>query len=72
MITAATMTPASANTEPTDRSMPAVTMTNVIPSASTAFTDTCNSTMVMLPRVKKPGTLSAATRTSRARARPTP
>ncbi len=66
------MTPASASTEPTDRSIPAVTMTKVIPSASTAFTDTCSSTMVMLPRVKKPGTLKAATSTSSASARPTP
>ena len=43
-------TPAAATIEPTDRSMPAVAMTNVMPMASTPITLACVSMLRMLSR----------------------
>ena len=45
--------PASAATDPTDRSIPRVRMTNVIPIASTPLIDVCKRTFDILPGVRK-------------------
>ena len=48
-------TEASASVEPTDRSMPRVRMTSSWPTASTAMTAVCDSTLPTLPVVRKTG-----------------
>ena len=45
--------PASASTEPTDRSMPRVMTTNVIPNARTPLIDVCSRTFEILLSVRK-------------------
>ena len=69
---AAAMTPASASTDPTDRSIPAVTMTNVMPSARMALIETCRRIVERFSREKNPGTAMAPISTSSPSARATP
>ena len=45
--------PASAATEPTDRSMPRVRITNVMPIASTPLIEVWRRTLTMLPTDRK-------------------
>jgi len=51
-VAVATM-PESATTDPTDRSIPAVKMTNVMPAAMIAVIDACSDTFRRLSAVKK-------------------
>jgi hypothetical protein len=59
----AATTPPSANTDPTDRSMPPVMMTNVIPSATTTRNDDWMLIPVRLSNVAKESNTTDATRT---------
>ncbi len=52
-------TPANTSTEPTDRSMPAVMITKVIPTASTSSTDASISRVCAVNRVRKASGRSA-------------
>ncbi len=54
-ISFAPITPARAATEPTDRSMPAVMITSVIPIAMIAVTAVCAPTLNKLLEVRKSG-----------------
>ena len=49
----------AAKMEPTERSMPAVRMTKVMPAASTVLIAACCSTIEALVRLKKPFVLDA-------------
>ncbi len=69
---AAARTPARPTTEPTDKSMPPVTMTNVRPRARMPFTDTWSRMVDRFSSPKNPGTKAAATSASTASAAPTP
>ena len=52
---AAQTIPVKATIEPTDRSIPAVRITNVIPTARMPMIDTCRSTFMTLRSVRNPG-----------------
>ena len=65
--TIAPTTPESAIVEPTERSMPRVTITSSWPSASTAITEVCEKTLPMLRLVKKTGVVRLTTTISRSR-----
>ena len=72
MNTIAPTTPESATVEPTERSMPRLTITSSWPSASTAITAVCEKTLPMFRLVKKTGVvrLTTTTRNSRMSAGP--
>src|SRR5690348_16323745 len=57
-------TPVNATSAPTERSIPPVRMTNVIPAAMIAVIDVCRVTLRMLSAVKKYGERSAKRRIS--------
>ena len=55
---------ASAMVEPTDRSMPPVMITSVMPSAAMAMNEKLRTILLMLPAVKKFGEARCITMTS--------
>ena len=71
---AATTTVVNATTEPTDRSMPPLTMTRVMPTAHSPTTVVCRAIVDALAADAKPGALSAknAYATASAASGPTP
>jgi hypothetical protein len=64
----AAMTLVSARTEPTDRSIPAIMMTKVIPTATMPITETCRRTFIWFCNVRKAGVSKEITTTRRIRA----
>jgi hypothetical protein len=50
--------PANASGEPTERSMPAVIIVKVMPTAMTPITDTCSRMRMALSQVRNSGTLT--------------
>ncbi|GAB5376409.1 MAG: hypothetical protein AcusKO_28710 [Acuticoccus sp.] len=59
--------PASATMEPTDRSMPAVRMTNVMPTATRPMMETCRRMFIRLSGCRKRGSSSAKSAISTSR-----
>ena len=55
--------PVKATTEPTERSIPPVRITNVMPMASTPLIDVCSRMFEILPGVRKNGFEAASTAT---------
>ncbi len=64
--------PASARSEPTDKSIPPVRITNVIPAAIIAVMETCKETLRRLSVVRKYGERNEKTRSSTTNAMPIP
>ena len=62
LATAAATSPAKASSEPTERSMPAVRMTKVMPTASRPVIDTCRMTLNRLIGERKRGSTMANSR----------
>ena len=70
--TIAPTTPESAIVDPTERSMPLVTITSSCPSATTAITEVCEQMFPMLRLVRKMGVVSAIAMISSSRIRAGP
>src|ERR1043165_7740930 len=64
----AVIAPHKANTEPTDKSIPAVSTTNVIPTEIQMFTEICRITFQVLSTVKKFGDFTAKNKHNKKRA----
>jgi hypothetical protein len=68
-ISVAQVMPATPITEPTDRSIPPVSSTNVSPTAQMPMIDTCRSTLRRFAPVRKTSLLAVKTSTRISRAR---